>query len=113
MSVYHLLQAAQDVTSATPQMPSVRPRGPGMVNSEPSQATYQLVVSGVGAVSATATVYGTNDNLNFVALGDPITAAGTNNASASFVGIANYARYTAALTALSGTGAKADVLMAV
>ncbi|HUO22327.1 MAG TPA: hypothetical protein VMU59_07410 [Caulobacteraceae bacterium] len=117
MSIYHLLQASQTATSATPQTPGVKPAGGYGSGQPPAQQQFELVVSGVNAVSATAQVYGSNDDPNgaagqsWTAIGDPITATGSNLASATFTAQTSYGWYTAALTALTGTSAVADVKM--
>jgi hypothetical protein len=98
-------QAVQPDTQTNPNTPS------------PTQA-FQLDVSGIGTVSATAQLLGSNDETNFnagnsmswVTLGQ-ITANGTNTASAAFGGEVPFEFLTAYVSAISGTKAKATVSM--
>lgn len=113
MSTYHLFQQAQDVTSASVQLPGVSPSGPENANHKPTQQTFQLIVTGVNAVTATAQAYGSNDGSTWTAIGDPISVSGTAPQAASFTTTTSFRRYAGALTALTGTAAMADLTMSV
>ena len=117
MSTFFLLNKAKATQAAPPPINGVQPWGSSNLNNTPQQQTFQLSVSGVGAVSATAQVYVSNDvgpdpNLyNWSKYGDPITAAGTNLGQAIFGGNQCWANFGAVLTALSGTNAAATLEM--
>lgn len=78
----------------------------------PNQA-FQLIVTGTsGNVSATAQIMASNDGNNWVTYGSPIVAsAAASPNSASATGSGPFGYFTAYITAISGTGAKATVLM--
>lgn len=118
MSKYDLLlngQASQ--TAVVPQFQSVTPAGPTNPNMPPLQQTFELELTGVGAVSASAQIIGSNDTgpdpslHSWVKLGDPITATGTNTANAFASMTGPWRSFAAYLTAISGTGASANVKM--
>lgn len=77
-------------------------------------STYQAVVTGTGAVTATVNVYGSNDGVNFntTALGT-ITLSGTTSAADGFTSVAPWKYIRAVLTNLTGTGAACYVLQGV
>src|SRR5574341_2342191 len=66
--------------------------------------TFQAVVAGTGAVSATVKVQGSNDGDNWVDIAT-ITLAGTTSAKDGFAADAPWAYYRGDVTAISGTGA--------
>lgn len=119
MSVYQLLQQSQTLTNspAVAQSPGVAPAGSNNPNSPPTQQTFVVEVNGVNAVSVTAQVFGSNDvfnsggPVNWIAIGDPVTASGQNSAAASFTANTSYKQYSAGLSALTGTSALANVTM--
>lgn len=78
---------------------------------EKARRTFQATVSGTGAVSATVVVQVSNDNSNFLDLGT-ITLSGTTSASDGFVSEAPWVFVRGKVTAISGTGAAATLLMA-
>ena len=74
--------------------------------------TFQASVTGTGAVTATVTISGSNDGVNWVPLGT-ITLSGTAAATDGFVSQAVWLNIQAALTAISGTGAACTAVMGV
>lgn len=74
--------------------------------------TFQGVVSGSGAVSATIVVEVSNDNVNWLNLGT-ITLSGTNTANDGFASLAVWEYVRGSITAISGTGATASLIMGV
>lgn len=126
MSVYTLLNRAK-ATATLPPSPVVRPIPVAEMNlsqvvngnildpqtriTPPSQQCFQLVVTGTGAVSASAQLYGSNDGTNWATIGAPITATGTGTGTVAANGTVNFAFFGALLTAISGTGAVATLTM--
>ena len=126
MSVYTLINNATG-TSALPPSPVVRPISvaerqlPSVVNGNvldpntaitpPAQQAFVLTASGTASVSATAQIYGSNDNVNWVAIGAAITAAGTTSASVGASGTVPFAFYGATISSISGTGCVAKLTM--
>lgn len=86
-------------------MPLLQGAGNGAIGSNVSPSssnrTYQAVVSGAGAVSATVVVEGSNDGQNFIQIGT-ITLTGTNVATDGFVSNAAWRYVRARVTAASG-----------
>lgn len=117
MTNYVLLGPGYSQTGATGVLPGMRAHGPDNPNNAPLQQAFQLVVTGTGAVSATVQVYVTNDSNgdpslnNWTAYGDPVTASGTTTGTAVWSGAQPWRRYTAALTAISGTNAVVKLTM--
>lgn len=117
MSNYVLLGPGYGQTGNVGVLPGIKPHGPENPNSPPQQQSFQLVVTGTDSVSATVQVYVTNDSNgdpsldNWIAYGDPVTAAGTNIGMASWSGSQPFRRFTAALTALSGTSSAVKLAM--
>jgi hypothetical protein len=72
--------------------------------------TFQAVVSGTGAVTASLTIDASLDNVNFITIGR-IDLTGTTSATDGFSAYANWAFYRANLTAITGTSALVTVLM--
>lgn len=121
MSKYDLLVNATItgvLTPPKPQFQAVRPPGPNNPDMPPQQQTFQLVVDGVGTVSATAQVIVSNDSggdpslYNWIAYGDPIVASGPNIGQATESMNGAWRNYGAYLTAISGTNASATLRMA-
>lgn len=73
--------------------------------------THQLIVTGTGAVTATAVLEGTNDptGVNGWQTIATLSASGTTSASDSVVAQHTWAQLRARSTALTGTGAAAVV----
>ena len=69
------------------------------------------VLIGLGAVSATVQPLVSNDRVNWSNYGDPVTAAGTTKVTAGFGMSQNWEYYSALLTAISGVGAQASLVM--
>lgn len=72
--------------------------------------TFQAVVSGTGAVTATVLIEVSNDDTNFLTLGT-ITLSGTTSATDGFASDAPWINVRAKLTAISGTSAAVTVTM--
>lgn len=87
------------------------PLDPSLQITPPSQQAFQLTVKGSGTVSATAQIYGSNDGKNWLTIGSPVTANGTNLASTGALGTVPFAYYGALLTAISGANATATLTM--
>ena len=78
------------------------------------QASYQAVVEGTGAVTATVVIEASNDGINALStvLGT-ITLSGTTTSSDGFQTSAPWKYIRARVTAISGTGASVDVTSCV
>lgn len=77
-------------------------------------STFQGTVSGTGAVTATIVVEGSNDGTNWVATAlGTITLSGTTSATDGFTTTAPWKYVRARVTAITGTGATAQVYMGV
>jgi len=74
--------------------------------------TFQAIVSGTGAVSATVAVEVSNDNVNFLTLGT-ITLSGTTTATDGFASFATWSYVRGNVTAISGTGATVTLAMGI
>ena len=114
MAHYHLLDpgGTATVTQQTPPVPQIPAKyipGPNTPNFAAQAQSFVLSVVGVGAVSATAQVLASNDNVNWVPYLDPITATGTTSATATAAGNQPFKWFAANLTALSGTNAAATL----
>jgi len=108
MATYQLLTSSFTVASSngSPQNPMVNPYQCGGLANQ--SAAIQLSVSGPMA-SATIQAYGSNDGVNVVQLGDPVTV--TSTTSQTVVSTTPYTYYGAQITAISGTGAIASALL--
>jgi len=115
MSVYTLVPAqtaVQTVANVGWQNPVVEPDGQ-LASSPPIEQAFIVTVTGSGNVSASAQIVGSNDTVNWALYGPAIAvASGASPQSQSAVGNIPYQFYSAFLTAISGTGAKATVTMA-
>lgn len=116
MAIYFLTKATavQAAPSATimPQS-DAHPTAGNTANPVPIQ-TFELIVEGIGDVSATAQMYVSNDDdspTHWSPYMDPITASGANVAMAVSAGNQGWKHYTAIITAISGTNALARVKM--
>jgi hypothetical protein len=111
MALYTLINAAS-VPFFTPntRVPPI-PDSPIQPTPIAPQQTFQLTVTGSGAVSATVQPVVSNDGVNWSSYGDPFTATGTTKASQIAGGAQNWKFYSAYLTAISGTGAKATLIL--
>lgn len=118
VSTYALLTnvtAVQAAPTATrpPNNPAIAP-GPNNANMPPQSQQFQLEVSGIGAVSATVQLVGSNDVgsvKNWYNYGDPLTATGTDLGQKATTLAAPWREIGAYVTAISGTNASASVRM--
>lgn len=117
MATYKLLTnvtAVQPVPTAArgPQNPAV-PHGPTNPNMPAQSQQFQLTVDGVGAVSATAQLVGSNDGgLHWYSYGDPLVATDTNGAGQKATSLGSPWKLIGAyITAISGTNAAANLTM--
>lgn len=77
-------------------------------------ATFQAVVTGTGAVTATVTIEYSNDGVNVCStVGGTITLSGTTTASDGFTSVSPWKYVRANVTVISGTGATVQVWMGV
>lgn len=87
--------------------------GDGLYKDSPN-ATYQAVVSGTGAVTATVVIDVSNDNINWLdTVMGTITLSGTTSDSDGFTTNAPWKYVRARVTAISGTGATVQVYTGV
>jgi hypothetical protein len=85
-----------------------------LVYKDSPKATFHGIVSGTGAVTATITIEYSNDGVNVLStVGGTITLSGTTTASDGFTSDAPWKYVRANVTALTGTGATAQVYMGV
>lgn len=84
--------------------------GAAVENNGPNRA-FQAVVAGTGAVSATVLVEVSNNNVDFLTLGT-ITLSGTTRATDGFASDAPWRFIRGNVTAISGTSASVNLLMA-
>lgn len=82
-----------------------------LIVATPPEATYQAVVAGDGAVSATVVIEGSNDGENGVPIAT-ITLSGTDLDSDGFAAVAAWPFVRARVTAISGTEAAVTVTRA-
>lgn len=112
-----LLNVTAAKTGGKPQGQAVAPPGPTNPNMPPQAQSFQLDVTGVGAVSASAQVVVSNDDgpdpslFNWTAYNDPVTVADTDNASQIQAGNQCWKWFGAYVTAISGTNASATLRM--
>lgn len=108
-----LLNQTVTATAPPPQKEAVQPWGPQNPTSPPTEQAFHLVVTGTaGNVSGTAQIIASNDGVNWISYGDPISAPSTYlTAQASMGGTQSWKYFGAYLTAISGTGAKATLRM--
>ena len=86
--------------------------GAGEGSQASSSQGFQFNVTGTGAISATIQVIASNDGVNWFPYGAAQTVSGTTAATGAATGSA-FVRYVSAyVTAISGTNAMADCLMA-
>ena len=83
--------------------------GQAILNNGPAR-TFQAVVTGAGAVSATVAVEVSNNGAHFITL-STLTLSGTNVGTDGFASDAPWKYMRANVTAISGTGAAVDVIM--
>lgn len=115
MATYKLI-TNQTATQAAPVLgrppnPSAIAHGPVNANMPAQEQAFQLVVTGIGALSATAQVVVSNDSVTWTAYIDPITASGNDGASRLVTGSGSWKHFGAHLTAISGTNAAATLTM--
>ncbi len=129
MTVYHLcdnIAAAQTLPAQAenPNKPSNLPSGSNFIDLSnggalgptiaPTNQSFTLVVVGNGGatVSATGQVIASNDGVHWQNYGSALSAtSGPSPGMANASGSTNFAFYSAFITAITGTGAKASVLM--
>lgn len=76
--------------------------------------TFQAVVTGTGAVTATIAIEYSNDGVNVLStVGGTITLSGTTTASDGFTSSAPWKYARANVTSVTGTGATVQVWMGV
>jgi len=87
----------------------------GQAPTNPQTQTFEVVATTTsGNVTATVQVYASNDGVNWVAYGSPITiASGASPQIGSGTGASPWQWYTALVSALTGTGAQCTVTMGV
>ncbi len=73
--------------------------------------SFQAVVTGTGAISATVKVQVSNDGTNYLDLAT-FTLSGTTSATDGFSAEIPWVYYRGAVTAISGTGASIDLIVA-
>lgn len=84
------------------------------VYKDAPKATFQAIVSGTGAVTATVTIEYSNDGVNACStVGGTITLSGTTSSTDGFTSDAPWKYVRANVTAVSGTGATVQVYMGV
>jgi hypothetical protein len=121
-TTYFLINSATATNSApTGTSPTaggtVSPAAPFNASAGPQIASAQAFVisvdgtDGNGAVSCTVQLYGSNDGSHYATYGSAVTASGTGSATTSATGTVPYVWFAAAVTAISGTGAKCSVRM--
>lgn len=110
---------AQSKTTTAVSVAGNATTGPLAIYKESPLSTFQAMVAGTGAVSATVVIMGSNEdatgqgtNQNWVTLGT-ITLSGTTSATDGFATNAPWRFVSAWVTAISGTGATVQVLMGV
>lgn len=109
MSVYKLLTNAK-VVGVLPPNPSAKAYGPNNPNMPAEAQQFHIVLYGVGNCSATVQHYGSNDDVNWLAYGDPVTVTGVGlgasvTAQGSMTGNSPWHHLGAILTAISGADA--------
>ena len=114
MSNYNLLTNQKVTQSAPPPVVPVDPWGTVLGVTNPLSQTFQLVITGsAGNVSGTVQIVVSNDGVNWQNYGDPMVAAsGYLTAQAQFTGTQPWTWFGAILTAISGTNAVANLIMA-
>ena len=92
---------------------------PNAIYKESPYSTFQAIVAGTGAISATVVIQVSNEESsaqnttsNWITLGT-ITLAGTTSTTDGFTSIAPWRWVRAQVTAISGTSATVKVLMGV
>jgi len=115
MSVYFLngsKQGGQTTTGVGQIVPEVI-QATADGNNPPYQ-TFQAVVTGTGSVSASVTLQGSNDGVNWTNIGSALAvASGTAPQNAAVVTNTTYQYFQANVTALTGTSAACTVTMGV
>ena len=93
----HLLRGATSAATGSP------------ISNRGGARTFQAVVTGSGALTATVEVEVSNNGTHFLPLGT-IGMTGTNAATDGFAADAPWLFLRARVTAISGTGASIDVI---
>lgn len=111
-TIFQNVKAVQTGPLSTPNQ-AVSPQSFGSANSPANAQTFTLLVNGIGTCSATAQIMGSNDGINFVTIGAPVTAAAaTADLKAGIQGAvasSTYNYYGGYVTAISGTNAAATL----
>jgi hypothetical protein len=122
-TVYFLLNGATATSSApTGTAPTAggtispaQPNAPTSGQAVSSTQSFVINVDGTdpnGSVSCTVQLYGSNDGAHWATYGSAVTASGTaGTGTTSATGTVPYLWFAAAVTAISGTGAKCSVRM--
>lgn len=127
MSLYTLLNgvaAAQTVASVVPVRPipveernglqlalASNPLDASIAVTPPERQFFQLNVSGIGTVSATAQVVGSNDGVHWINYMQVSAGSGSSPQAGGAAGQTPYAYYGAYLLSISGTSARASLTM--
>lgn len=115
MSVYYLNgspQGGQIATGLGQIVPEIG-KATGSLSNPPYQ-TFQAVVTGTGAVSASVTLQGSNDAVNWTNIGSALAvASGTAPQNAAVTTNTVWQYFQANVTALTGTGAACAVTMGI
>lgn len=77
-----------------------------------SRNTYQAILTGTGAISATVLIEVSNDEIHWVTMAT-FSMSGTTTVTEGFSSDAPWAFVRAKLTAITGTGAAVSVIMGV
>lgn len=96
------------MTATVTLLNAVTATGQGAAISAHSDLSYQAVVAGTGAVSATVVIRVSNDGTNWIDMAT-ITLSGTTSATDGFSSNADWMYVAAAVTAISGTAAAVTV----
>lgn len=122
MSVYFLCRKVTAVqtppTQANPAQSDANPTYLFAGNPPPSQS-FELIINGIGTVSATVQVYASNDDDassdEWSPYLDPISASGTVVNGVRVIALAGgnqpFRHFTCCVTAISGTNATVDLKM--
>ena len=90
------------------------------IYKESPYSTFQAIITGTGAVTATVDLQGSNEpatfagtKANWVSLGTPLSLSGTTTDTKGLVSTSTWRYVRANVSAISGTGATVEVLMGV
>lgn len=77
------------------------------------ERVYQASIAGTGAVSATVTIEGSCDGVNWVAIGLPLSLSGSGGDTKAIESVFPWPMVRAVLASLTGTGATVDVYVGI